>query len=157
MKNLLKPFLQSLENDDKEIMEAVMNGFHVIFEGYADVRGEERPDALTQFSQMAASTALNQGNPVLAFLQNSSAKLNDLYSYDDEPELDSFQQTINYEPTADDDYNNIYVKGNRIPNNSLEDSFGLTARDIAYDKSDDDSWANDRWNNSMSDWDDLAD
>ncbi len=159
MKSILESFLKSL-NDTDPVMEAVMDGFSAIFEGYADVVEAERPDALSRYKQMAANTAMGQGNYALAFLQNSSARLNEMYSYgDDEPELDSFTATSYYEPTSDDDVNNVYISGGKKSFRATEeDSFGLTARDIAYNKDDDDdSWVNSRWSDSSSDWDDLAD
>ena len=157
MKSILESFLKSF-NDTDPVMEAVIDGFNAIFEGYADVVEAERPDALSRYKQMAADVAMGHGNNALAFLQNSSARINELYSYgDDEPELDNFSATSYYEPTSDDDNNNVYINGSKKTFRTQEDSFGLTARDMAYDKDDDESWVNSRWSDSSSDWDDLSD
>lgn len=145
MKHLLESFLNKLDNNDPKLMEAIHNGFHAIFEGYADVRDPERPDALSMFNQQAANLALSQGNPVLQFLQNSAASRANMFTYDDEPELDDFD-TSDFNP----------VQNRRHVPRPEESNLGLTARDLAVNKSSDDDWQYQNWN-SHDDWSDLAD
>lgn len=120
MKAEFKKFIDKLETaENKTVLEAVQKGFDAIFEGYADVRDIETEDALTMFNRQAANVAMGHGNPVLQFLQNSAAKNAQMYTFDDETELDG-RDTIDYreylEPTHD---------------TSPESSFGLTAYDLA--------------------------
>ncbi len=126
MKAEFKKFISQLEtSDNKVVLEAVKHGFNVIFEGYADVRDTESIDALSMFNRQAANVAMSQGNPVLQFLQNSAEQTSQMYTFDEETELDG-RDTIDYRdyiiPTEDE-----LVK---------EDNFGLTAYDLA-DKSSD--------------------
>jgi len=121
MKTEFKNFIEKLETDDnKSVLEAVEKGFNIIFEGYADVRDIEQEDALTMFNRQAANTALNQGNPVLQFLQNSAEKISQMYVEDDEHELDN-RDTIDYRD---------YVV-NTPEKTSYADSLGLTASDLS--------------------------
>lgn len=123
MKAEFKKFIQKLQTDDnKSVLEAVEKGFDVIFEGYADVRDIEREDALTMFNKQAAQVAMGQGNPVLQFLQNSAERNHQMYTFDEEPELDG-RDTIDYRE---------YLTP--LPEKrTFEDEFGLTASDLADD------------------------
>jgi hypothetical protein len=164
MKHLLESFLEKLNSDDEKLMEAVKDGFHTIFEGYADVREPERLDALTMFNQQAANMALNQGNPVLQFLQNSAATRQGMFTIDDEPELDNFD-TSYYRPTAYDESDRVYIKNtpSGMRQHSPESDFGLTAKDLAINKTSDDDWQYHNWDSHSDrssrsdDWGDLSD
>lgn len=120
MKREFNKFISKLETEEnKAVLEAVQKGFNAIFEGYADVRDIETEDALTMFNRQAANVAMGQGNPVLQFLQNSAAKNAQMYTFDDESELDG-RDTIDYRD---------YITPSHQP--TQEDSFGLTAYDLA--------------------------
>jgi len=123
MEAKFKSFIEKLEtSNNKSVLEAVQSGYLAIFEGYADVRDVEHEDALVMFNRQAANVALGQGNPVLQFLQNSAEQTSQMYSFDDETELDD-NDTIDYReyiiPTPD-----------KV---SYADSLGLTASDLADD------------------------
>lgn len=121
MKAEFKKFIEKLESDNnKSVLEAVEKGFEAIFEGYADVRDIEHEDALTMFNRQAANVAMGQGNPVLQFLQNSATRNQEMYTFDDESELDN-RDTIDYRE---------YLTP--IPEKTRhEDDFGLTAYDLS--------------------------
>ena len=144
MEHLLESFLDKLSSEDTTLMETIKNGFHCIFEGYADVRDIEAPDALTQFNRMAANTAMNMGNPILSFLQNSAMSRANLFSYDDEPELDDFDTS---------DFNPMVNTQAKAKDDDLASKLGKGASELSDGDSDD--WAFQSWGGD--DWSDLSD
>jgi hypothetical protein len=126
MEAKFKQFIDKLETtDNKLLIEAIQSGFNAIFEGYADVRDVETEDALTMFNRQAANVAMGHGNPVLQFLQNSAEKTSQMYTFDDEDELDDYD-TIDYR-----DYISSPETSDALANN-----LGLSASDLSISTND---------------------
>jgi len=120
MKTKFEHFLNNLKTkDNKGLMETIEKGFQVIIETYADVR-EERVDAISQYKEMASMTAQSMGNNVLNFLQNSSSQYNNLYSVDEEPDLD-MRATSQFLQASSPSHHVV---------DEIEDDLGLTAGDM---------------------------
>jgi hypothetical protein len=118
MNNKFNQFLDKLETkQNKSLIESIRQGYSVIFEGYADVRDIESVDAITKFSRQAAFNSSMEGNNILTFLQNSSEKLSNLYTYDDEEHLDG-------NPTSSFNQYEAPIQ------KSFEENLGLTAADL---------------------------
>lgn len=131
MQNKFENFLNRLKTDDNKVLiETIEKGFKAITENYGDFiirvdrfREEQKVPALDTFNDMAAMTAHSMGNEVLNFLKNSRERYNHLYTVDDEPELD-------YNPTSE--FNQYVAPHQR---NEIEDSLGLTSKDLSVSPS----------------------
>lgn len=132
-------FLSNLKDDDNKLLvEAILDGYNAIFEGYADVADFDRTDAVTRFSRSTAYDSLMGGMPTLNFLNNSSEILNNQYysKYPDvDPELDVYTTTSYLtdedmritDPMADAD-DSQYMQQNTT--DGFEDSFGFSSSDL---------------------------
>ena len=132
-------FLSKLKDDDNKLLvEAIIDGYNAIFEGYADVADIDRTDAITRFSRGVAYDSLMSGMPTLNFLNNSSDILNNHYysKYPDaEPELDVYMTTSYLtdehmhitDPLADTD-DSHYMQQNAT--DGYDDSFGFSSDDL---------------------------
>jgi hypothetical protein len=120
MKAKFESFLSRLETEKNiSLIETIREGYKVVTESYADVV-EETVSAIDSFNNMGAMASANIGNNVMNFLQNSSSKLSDLYTVDEEPELDNM-------PTS---YFNQYEE-EIIPKDEITEDLGLTTYDLA--------------------------
>lgn len=132
---ILKQFIDSFTTkENASLIESIHTGYSCIFEGYADVRDIETEDAVTMFNRQAAYNSSYGSNPVLSFLQRSSEMLQNKYTEDPNPELDSIRTTIHYEPTDgmqsydNDLYENYYET--QANDEDYDNGFGLTSRDL---------------------------
>ena len=133
-------FLSKLkDNDNKLLVEAILDGYNAIFEGYADVADVNTMDAVTRFSRSTAYDSMINGMPTLNFLNNSSDILNNHYysKYPDtEPELDVYTTTSYMsdedmriiDPMAETDDEMQYMQHNMT--DGFEDSFGFSSADL---------------------------
>jgi hypothetical protein len=119
MNTKFEAFLSRLETkNNKTLIEAIRKGFKAITEGYGDLR-EAPVQAIDMFNQQAAMTASSMGNNVLNFLNYSAEQRINMFTVDEEPELD-WMTTSPF---------NQYVE--KVPEyDEIENDLGLTAGEL---------------------------
>lgn len=132
-------FLESLrDGNNKDVIDTVLIGYTAMIESYADVVDVDTIDSVTMYNRASAMNAMNNGMPVLQFLQTSSDSIKKLYSQDSDPHLDNNRTW---------EYQNWWDKTYRQEQKHWEQNMGLTASDLS-DMSD---------SRSLSDMSDLFD
>jgi hypothetical protein len=120
MKAKFEAFLSRLETEkNAPLMETIREGYKAVTESYADVV-EETVSAVDTFNNMGAMASANMGNNVMNFLRNSANTLDNLYTIDEEPELDNM-------PTSH--FNQFEEE--IIPKDEITEDLGLTTYDLA--------------------------